>query len=157
MRVAPRRRHAIWKKPWGQRAATEESALLLQSAEASYSQKLVEALEAEAQIESARAELLTHTAVTERLMEIGRQLEAALERLALQAEGLAREGERAAGIHAQAEAESAKLQEEIKTARARIDALLAEREHRTRELAVARAEVEETAAAHARTRDEAAR
>src|SRR5918997_1677169 len=113
MRVAPRRRHAIWKKPWGQRAATEESALLLQSAEASYSQKLVEALEAEAQIESARAELLTHTAVTERLMEIGRQLEAALERLALQAERLTREGERAAALHAERVTEAEKLNQEM--------------------------------------------
>ena len=63
------------------RAASEESALNLQSAESSYSNKLVEVEEAEREIEAARAELLTHTGVAERLMEIGRQLEAALERL----------------------------------------------------------------------------
>jgi chromosome segregation protein len=139
------------------REASELSARQLEEAEESYARRVAEVREAEGAIESARAELLTHTGVSERLFEIGRQLEAALERLALQAEGLAREGERAAGVHAQAEAEAAKLQEEIKTARARIDALLAEREHRARALTVARAEVEETAAAHARTRDEAAR
>jgi chromosome segregation protein len=82
-----------------ERLASEETAQLLQAAEARYGQKVVEVAEAEAEIESARAELLTHTAVAERLMEIGRQLESALERLTLQAEGLAREGERAAALH----------------------------------------------------------
>ncbi|HEX8851868.1 MAG TPA: AAA family ATPase, partial [Pyrinomonadaceae bacterium] len=62
------------------REASEASARQLDAAENSYAQRIAEVLEAEATIESARTELLTHTAVTERLLEIGRQLEAALER-----------------------------------------------------------------------------
>ena len=65
------------------------------------------------EIENARAELLTHTAVAERLREIARQLEGTLERLAQQAEGLAREGERAAAAHAERNAEAEKLNEQI--------------------------------------------
>jgi chromosome segregation protein len=139
------------------REESERSARRLEEAENSYARRVAQVLEAEGAIESARGELLTHTGVSERLSEIGRQLEAALEKLALQAEGLAREGERASAAHAQAETEAAKIQDEIRTARARIDALLAEREERARELTVARDEVNVTAAEHARTRDEAAR
>ncbi|MCA1632900.1 MAG: hypothetical protein LC802_04060, partial [Acidobacteria bacterium] len=139
------------------REESEQSARGLEEAENSYARRVAGVLEAEGAIERARGELLTHTGVSERLLEIGRQLEAALEKLALQAEGLEREGERAAAVHAQAESDAARLQGEIKTARARIDALLAEREQRTGELTVARADVNATAAEHARTRDEAAR
>ncbi|MBA3243047.1 MAG: hypothetical protein H0T60_17645, partial [Acidobacteria bacterium] len=139
------------------REESERSARGLEEAENSYARRVAGVLEAEGSIERARGELLTHTGVSERLQEIGRQLETALEKLALQAEGLEREGERASAVHAQAESDAAKLQGEIKTARARIDALLAEREHRTGDLTVARADVNATAAEHARTRDEAAR
>ena len=62
---------------------------------------------AEAEIETARAELLTQTAIAERLREIARQLEGTLERLSLQAEGLAREGERAAVQHTDRKIEAA--------------------------------------------------
>lgn len=139
------------------REASEETARRLEEAEAAYSQRVEEVVVAEASIERARGELLTHTAATERLIEIGRQLEAALDKLALQAEGLAREGERAAAAHEQARRDAEKLQEEIRSARQRIDALYEEREARTRELTEARNDVASTAAEHARARDEAAR
>jgi chromosome segregation protein len=139
------------------REASELSARQLEEAEAAYSQRVAEVLAAEASIESARGELLTHTAVAERLGEIGRQLETALDKIAVQAEGLAREGERARAAHAQAEAEAEKLQADIARARAHLDALRSEREARARELTEARTRVAETQAAHARVRDEAAR
>jgi chromosome segregation protein len=139
------------------REASEESARRLEEVEAAYARRTAEALVAEAAIESARGELLTHTAVVERLSETGRQLEAALEKLAAQAEGLEREGERAAAAHEQAKAEAGKLRAEIDAARAHLDALYSEREARTRELTDARAEVAAAAAEHARARDERAR
>jgi chromosome segregation protein len=139
------------------REASEDTARLLESAENSYAQRTGEVLEAEAAIERARAELLTHTAVAERLSEIGRQLEAAVERLALQAEGLAREGERAAAAHAQAKTEAENLQAEIGVARARLAALHAEREAAAQSVAEARGELSTTTAEHVRVRDESAR
>ncbi|MFL6331883.1 MAG: chromosome segregation protein SMC [Pyrinomonadaceae bacterium] len=139
------------------REASEQSARQLEEAEATYARRTDEVVEAEAAIESARAEHLTHTAAAERLAEIGRQLETVLDKLAAQAEGLAREGERAAAAHEQAKAEAEKLQGEIVSARAHLDALYAEREARTRELSDARAEVAAAAAEHARVRDESAR
>jgi chromosome segregation protein len=139
------------------REAGEEAARQLAEAESAYAQRVAAAAEAEASIESARGELLTHTAVAERLSEIGRQLAAALDKLALQAEGLAREGERAQAALEQAREQAGKLQDEIKRARAHLDALYAEREGRARDLTEARAEVAAAAAAHAKARDEAAR
>ena len=139
------------------REASEQSARQLEEAEAAYARRTDEVIEAEAAIESARAELLTHTAAAERLAEIGRQLETVLDKLAAQAEGLAREGERAAAAHEQAKAEAEKLQGEIAAARQHLDALYAERESRTRELADSRSEVAAAAAEHARVRDESAR
>ncbi|HST51829.1 MAG TPA: chromosome segregation protein SMC [Pyrinomonadaceae bacterium] len=139
------------------RESSEQSTRLLEEAEAAHARRAEEALEAEAAIETARGELLTHTAAAERLSEIGRQLGTVLEKLAAQAEGLAREGERAAAAHEQAKAEAGKLQAEIKTARSHLDALYSEREARTRELSESRAEVAAATSEHARARDESAR
>src|SRR6266511_5630778 len=63
------------------RSETDDSAASLRAAEESYAEKLSLAAKAEAEIESARADLLKHTAVAERLREIARQLEGTLERL----------------------------------------------------------------------------
>jgi chromosome segregation protein len=139
------------------RAAAEESAETLQSAEASYSNKLLEVAEAEAEIEGGRAELLTHTAVTERLMEISRQLESALERLTSQAEGLAREGERAAAIHAGRIVEAEGLNEEILRARERVAKLAAEREEAVHAVVLGHEAVSETDAVLSGIRDEHSR
>jgi chromosome segregation protein len=139
------------------RAAAEESAEVLQSAEASYSNKLLEVAEAEAEIERGRAELLTHTAVAERLMEIGRQLESALERLTQQAEGLAREGERAAAIHAERLVESEVFNEEIQRARERLQKLTTEREEAVHRVVLGHEAVSETDATLSGIRDEYSR
>src|SRR6185436_10691272 len=88
------------------RSEADESAASLRTAEESYAEKLFIAQRAESEIENARADLLKHTAVAERLREIARQLEGTLERLAVQTEGLAREGERAAIQHAEHQAEA---------------------------------------------------
>jgi chromosome segregation protein len=139
------------------RAASEEHARTLQSAEDAYGQRVVEVSEAEAEIERARAELLTHTAVAERLMEIGRQLEAALERLALQAEGLAREGERASSIHLERVAEAEKLNEEIERERETLAKLIAEREAAVHTVVAGHEKVSETDAELTRAREEYSR
>ncbi len=139
------------------RAESEESALVLQEAEAAYSRKLLEASEAEAAIESARAELLTHTAIAERLMEIGRQLEAALERLSLQAEGLAHEGERARVLHAERINEAESLEQEISAAREHLAQLIAEREEAVHTVVAGHESVSETDAELTRVRDEFSR
>jgi chromosome segregation protein len=139
------------------REETEATARQLHEAEEAYARRAAEVVEAESAIESARGELLTHTAAAERLSEIGRQLETVLEKLAAQADGLAREGERAAAAHEQAKAEAAKLLDEIGVARTHLGALHSERESRARELAESRAEVAAAAAEHARVRDESAR
>jgi len=139
------------------REASEESARQLEEAESAYSTRIAQVLEAESAIETARGELLTHTAVSERLMEIGRQLDSALERLAVQAEGLEREGERARAAHAQAGEDYERLRGEIDEARARIDALIREREQAAQSLTEAREQAAQAAVAHARVRDDAAR
>ncbi|HEY0006705.1 MAG TPA: AAA family ATPase [Pyrinomonadaceae bacterium] len=138
-------------------AESEESAQLLQSAESRYGQRIVEVTEAEAMIETARAELLTHTAVAERLMEIGRQLESALERLDVQAEGLAREGERAASVHAESLIKAEVLTAEIEAARAQLERLMAEREAAVTAVVQGHEAVAETDAEYTRVREEYSR
>src|SRR6185312_5923973 len=109
------------------RAESEESALSLQTAEEAYAEKLAAAAGAEAEIERARGELLSHTAVAERLREIARQLEGTLERLTQQSEGLAHEGERATAQFTQHKEAADKLDEEIRVAREYVTQLNAER------------------------------
>ncbi|HEY8413873.1 MAG TPA: chromosome segregation protein SMC [Pyrinomonadaceae bacterium] len=110
------------------REEADQSALLLRTAEDSYAQRLASANSAEVEIESARAELLSQTAIAERVREIARQLEATLERLSQQAEGLAREGDRAASQHAERRLEAERFSRELGDARARVAKLQAERE-----------------------------
>ena len=139
------------------RVEAETTARDLQEAEAIYARRLAEVSDAETRIEAARAELLTHTAVAERLSEINRQLEATLERLALQAEGLEREGERARVAHAEFTAQAETLSEEIRDARARLDVLHVERGAASEGVAAARSLVSATLTEYARMREEAAR
>src|SRR5687767_2420917 len=110
------------------REESDRSASELRTAEESYARKLAGATAAEAQIESARTELLSQTAIAERVREIARQLESTLERLAQQAEGLAHEGDRAASQHAERKLEAESLSRDLSEARARVTRLQAERE-----------------------------
>ncbi|MBA3440924.1 MAG: AAA family ATPase, partial [Pyrinomonadaceae bacterium] len=139
------------------RRASEETARLVASAEAAYAERTLEVAQAEAEIEQTRTELLTHTAVTERLMEIGRQLEATLDRLAAQAEGLAREQVRAAAAHAESTAEAERININLNEVRLRLEQLAEEREVAVEAVTLARAEAVAATAEHARIRDEAAR
>ncbi|HZH90028.1 MAG TPA: chromosome segregation protein SMC [Pyrinomonadaceae bacterium] len=139
------------------RLEAETTARDLQAAEAVYARRVAEVSDAETRIEAARAELLTRTAVAERLSEINRQLESTLERLALQAEGLEREGERARTAHAEFTAQAETLAEEIRDARARLDVLNVERGAASEGVAAARSLVSATLTEYARMREEAAR
>jgi chromosome segregation protein len=139
------------------RTEADESAAGLRTAEESYAEKLSIALQAETEIENARAELLKHTAVAERLREIARQLEGTLERLAVQAEGLAREGERAAVQHAEARAEADAFGKEIDSARQHISTLAVERERAVDAVVQGHEAVSDTEAELTRVRDEYSR
>jgi chromosome segregation protein len=139
------------------RSEADQSVASLRAAENSYAEKLAIAAKAEAEIESARADLLKHTAVAERLREIARQLEGTLERLGVQAEGLAREGERASAQHAERQAEADAFTIEINAAREHIATLHAERERAVDTVVRGHESVSDTEAELTRVRDEYSR
>jgi chromosome segregation protein len=139
------------------RSEADQSAASLSVAEESYAGKLTMAAGAEAEIESARADLLQHTAVAERLREIARQLEGTLERLAVQSDGLAHEGERAATQHAEHRAAADAFSIEINAAREHIAALNAERERAVDAVVQGHEAVSDTEAELTRVRDEHSR
>ncbi|MDQ2975194.1 MAG: chromosome segregation protein SMC [Acidobacteriota bacterium] len=139
------------------RTEADQSGASLRAAEESYAGKLSIALTAETEIENARADLLKHTAVAERLREIARQLEGTLERLAVQAEGFAREGERAAVQHAERRAEADSFSQEINAAREHIGNLNAERERAVDAVVQGHEAVSDTEAELARVREEYSR
>jgi chromosome segregation protein len=139
------------------RLESEQSSLSLSTAEQAYAEKLATAANAEADIERARTELLTHTAVAERLREIAHQLEGTLERLAIQAESLGREGERAAAQHAECKAEADKLNKEIGVAHEYIAKLQAERQAAVHAVVQGHEAVSDTDADLTRVRDDYSR
>ncbi len=139
------------------RTEADESAAGLRIAEESYAEKLSSALAAEIQIEEARAELLKHTAVAERLREIARQLEGTLERLAVQAEGLRHEGERAAAQYAERRTEADAFSLVINSGRDHISTLSAERERAVDAVVQGHEAVSDTEAELTRVRDEHSR
>ncbi|MGZ8843415.1 MAG: hypothetical protein ACXW18_07115, partial [Pyrinomonadaceae bacterium] len=103
------------------------------------------------------AELLRHTAGAERLHELARQLESSLEKLAQQAEGLAREGERAAAAHAERNSQAESLNEQIATARKKLAGLTAERELAVKAVVEGHERVSDTDAEQNRVRDDYSR
>src|SRR5437660_725804 len=107
--------------------------------------------------QTARMELLTHTAASERLNELTRQLENALEKLAQQAEGFAREGERAAAAHAERTAETQRLNQQVLAAREKLGRLTAEREAAVKAVIEGHERVSDTDAEQNRVRDEYSR
>ncbi|HEU4433745.1 MAG TPA: hypothetical protein VFR51_10125, partial [Pyrinomonadaceae bacterium] len=139
------------------REESDRSASELRTAEESYAEKLARASAAEAEIENARAELLSQTAIAERVREIARQLESTLERLGQQAEGLAREGDRAASQHAERKLEAEELSRELHEARARVARLQAERETAVDAVVRGHEAVSDTEAQLTRVRDEHSR
>ncbi len=67
--------HRLQQEDARLREESDQSALLLRTAEESYAERLAAANAAEIEIESARSELLSQTAIAERVREIARQLE----------------------------------------------------------------------------------
>src|ERR1043166_8523344 len=139
------------------REEADASALSLRTAEETYASKLAAATAAEIEIENARAELLSQTAVAERLREIARQLETTLERLSQQADGLAREGDRAASQHAERKLEAEKFARELAEARGRVARLHTEREAAVDAVVRGHEAVSDTEAELTRVRDEYSR
>ncbi len=139
------------------RSEADQSAASLSVAEESYAGKLMVAAGAEAEIENARADLLQHTAVAERLREIARQLEGTLERLAVQAQGLAHEGERAATQHAEHRAAADAFSIDINAGREHLAELNAERERAVDAVVQGHEAVSDTEAELTRVRDEHSR
>ncbi len=139
------------------REEADQTALSLKTAEESYAAKLNAAASAEADIETARTDLLSQTAMAERLREIARQLEGTLERLMQQAEGLAHEGERAETQHSERKLEAERFVEELNDARARVGRLQAERESAVDAVVRGHESVSDTEAELTRVRDEHSR
>lgn len=135
----------------------EEAIIALRAAEDSHARKLGEVAQAENEIETARVELLTHTAAVERLNELARQLEHALEKLSQQAEGLAREGERAAAAHAERKAEAEKLNLQISNTREKLGRLTAERAAAIKAVVEGHERVSDNDAEQTRVRDDYSR
>ncbi|HKR59421.1 MAG TPA: AAA family ATPase, partial [Pyrinomonadaceae bacterium] len=139
------------------RSEADSTTLSLRTAEEAHAAKLAIAANAETEIETARAELLHHTAIAERLREIARQLEGTIERLVTQTEGLAREGERAAAQHAERVTESERFGAELAAARRHIQQLNAEREAAVHSVVQGHETVSDTEAELARVREEDSR
>ena len=139
------------------RSEADATALSLRTAEELHAAKLALAGSAETEIETARAELLQHTAIAERLREIARQLEGTIERLATQSEGLAREGERAAAQHSERVAEADRFAAELAAAREHISKLNAERETAVHAVVQGHEAVSDTDADLMRVREEDSR
>jgi chromosome segregation protein len=149
--------HRLQQEDARLREEFDQSALVLRTAEDSYAEKLSAANAAEIEIESSRAELLSQTAIAERVREIARQLETTLNRLSQQAESLAREGDRAASQHAERKLEAEKYARELGDARARVAKLQAEREMAVDAVVRGHEAVSDTEAELTRVRDEHSR
>src|SRR5713226_3169448 len=138
-------------------AENEQTTSALRQAEESHAQSLTEVATAEEEIEAARAELLTHTVAAERLSELARQLENALEKLEQQAEGLAREGERANAAYTERSAEAEKLSQEVAATREKLAKLVAERVAAIKAVVDGHERVADTDAEQTRVRDDHSR
>ncbi len=139
------------------RGANETAAASLQEAETAYRSRRETVATAEQEVEKARTELLNRTSIAERLAGVVRQLENTLERLEIQAEGLQREGERAAAVHTEHATEQSALENEIRASREDLAQLNAQREALKQDANAAREAVRVANAEHARARDEASR
>jgi len=135
----------------------DQTVSVLREAEDAHAQKLAIIADGENQIDAARTELLRHTAAAERLNELVRQLENSIEKLAQQAEGLSREGERAAAAHAERNAEAVKLNEQISAAREKLSRLMAERAAAVKAVVEGHERVSDNDAELTRVRDDRSR
>ncbi len=111
-----------------ERGEAEKSALDLREAEIKYQTKLHELNAIESRLENERAEVLQHTAAFERLTEIARQLATNGERLQERAEGLRREGIRAADAFAEHQKTGEKLTKTLESERDKLKNLQTEKQ-----------------------------
>ena len=130
-----------------ERELAEQTEVALREAESNYQGKLdvVNAIEAEA--ESARGQLLQHTAAVERFGEIARQLTANLERLGERVEGLSREADRAETAYSGHQTEAQNLVNTLKNESAKLAALQEEKLEIVAHSAAAREHLRETESA----------
>ena len=145
------------KEEQKERAAAEKSELDLRQAETIYHAKLKELNEVETALETERAEVLQHTAVFERLTEIGRQLENTIERLKERAEGLQREGERAETAFAEHKKETEKLEKTLEKERGKLENLHREKQELFDESSRARHDLQTKETGFTNLREEFAR
>src|SRR5712691_10136656 len=138
-------------------AENEQTTSALRQAEESHAHSLTEVAMAEEEIEAARAELLTHTVAAERLSELARQLQGALEKLEQQAEGLAREGDRANAAYTERSVEAEKLNQEVTATRDKLAKLVAERGAAIKAVVEGHERVADTDAEQTRVRDDHSR
>jgi chromosome segregation protein len=136
---------------------SEHTASVLRDAEDAHAGKVAAIIAGENDIEAARAELLMHTAASERLRELGRQLEHSLEKIGQQADGLSREGERAAAAHAERSSEAANLNHQVTIAREKLTRLTTEREDAVKAVVEGHERVSDTDAELTRIRDDHSR
>ena len=116
------------KDEQAERSRAEKSELDLRDAENKYQLKLEELGKIEKILETERAEVLRHTAASERLTEIERQLENAGERLKERLEGLRREGQRAEETFAEYQKEAEKLGKTLEKERRKLENLHGEKQ-----------------------------
>jgi chromosome segregation protein len=136
---------------------SQQTLRLLQASEAAHGNKLETISQIEREIEATRAELLTYIGAAERLHELARQLESALQKLAQQTEGLAREGERATAAHEARKADAEKLNQDIAAAKEKLARLQAEREAAVKTVVEGHERVSDTDAELLRLRDDHSR
>ena len=98
-----------------------------------------------------------YTVAAERLSELARQMEGALEKLEQQAEGLAREGERANAAYTERSAEAERLNQEVAATREKLAKLVAEREAAIKAVVEGHERVADNDAEQTRVRDDRSR
>ena len=106
-----------------EREEAGKAELDLREVEKKYQAKLQELNKTEVELEAERGELSQHTTALDRLIEIERQLENTAERLKERAEGLRREGERAAETFAEHRKNSEDLEKGLIGERAKLENL----------------------------------
>lgn len=107
--------------------AVQKEELDLRETEQAYQTKQREIREIEISLEKVRTEVLQHTTATERFAEIKRQLENNFERLQERLEGLHRESTRADQTHTEHLAEVGQIQQDIATAKSKLEKLQGEK------------------------------
>jgi chromosome segregation protein len=117
----------LHKEDQAEAAEADASRLILQEAERQYALKLDDARKIEDELETHRAELMTHTAALERFDEIARQLETNAERLTERLHGLERESVRAAEAFDAFVKESEELEKNQKEEAEKLETLQSEK------------------------------